>query len=679
MSLLQNIEEEEDEKMEIARSAHAGMLHDQERHQKYNLALVETLTELVRKTPGQQINVLDIGTGTGLLSMMAARAVDNVHVTACEAFEPISKLAKEIIEDNKLKNKISVLSKSSGDLQIPDDFPENAQVLVTEILDSELIGEGILPTINDAHKRLLLSSSSVIPAAAEVYVQLFQSSTLWKTNKLDEDVIGIKLPSDHHSCCGTANTHEIQISEFLHPGDELKLLSDAKQCAEFDFTRPYTHNCGDCDDSSPNRSCHQTIMRITQPGTLHGVIMWWDLILHKGKGIRLSMEPKWRRSRMDKFVWRDHWMQCVYYLPTPMQVSAGSEIRLAMFHDDYSVWFNAWKVEIQVNMALVQSPMCNCGFHITWPRELFSLWNNENIIKQWKEFTQNFLNNITHECESVVVVGECSVLPLVLSSSGLLKNIMYYECSEWSSAEGLIQKLTDSNRISKHRIETVRFQNIVKHCTEATVVFDPIQPSSLLPWHILRLWPKLSRLTSRGAKIFPSLIHLKIAAVELEDLWQIRTPVSEIMGLDMSKFDSLIQEVSCPLVEPGLSGEFYTVEPFAMAEYQHDVVSSTHTITTFNLSEPALQENVVFDVELLLDRKVNNKTALVVWVDFKLSDSFMLTTGLHDRHSSWVRYSRQGVLFIPIHVRDNLLNGSASVKLHVLYRPGFESEMLFSF
>ena len=61
----------EDEREEIARSSYAGMLHDEERHTKYFEALKETICDL--RDEGQTyIHTFDIGTGTGILSMMAA-------------------------------------------------------------------------------------------------------------------------------------------------------------------------------------------------------------------------------------------------------------------------------------------------------------------------------------------------------------------------------------------------------------------------------------------------------------------------------------------------------------------------------------------------------------------------------------------------------------------------------
>jgi len=111
--------------------------------------------------------VLDIGTGSGLLAMMAARA-GAAHVTTCEAVGIIAERAKGIIAKNGLADRITVIGKPSSELLLGRDLPRRAEVLVTEIFASGLISEGILPTIEHAHEHLLTPDATLIPCAASV-------------------------------------------------------------------------------------------------------------------------------------------------------------------------------------------------------------------------------------------------------------------------------------------------------------------------------------------------------------------------------------------------------------------------------------------------------------------------------------------------------------------------------
>lgn len=163
--------EDYDYHQEVARSAFADMLHDTERNQKYEQALSLAIKKMHSK--GKKANVLDIGTGTGLLSMMAVRnGADSVF--ACEAFPPMSNCALKIIAQNGFKDKIKVIPKRSTQLTVGEngDISEKCNILVTEVFDTELIGEGALSTFTHAHEHLLEKDCIVVPDAATIYVQV---------------------------------------------------------------------------------------------------------------------------------------------------------------------------------------------------------------------------------------------------------------------------------------------------------------------------------------------------------------------------------------------------------------------------------------------------------------------------------------------------------------------------
>lgn len=124
---------------EVARSAFADMLHDTERNQKYELALKRAIDKM--HSSGKKANVLDIGTGTGLLSMMAVRCGAD-SVTACESFKPMANCAANIIKNNGFSQNIKIIPKRSTEIIVGDsyDMKQRANILVTEVFDTELIG-----------------------------------------------------------------------------------------------------------------------------------------------------------------------------------------------------------------------------------------------------------------------------------------------------------------------------------------------------------------------------------------------------------------------------------------------------------------------------------------------------------------------------------------------------------
>lgn len=65
--------------------------------------------------------------------------------------------AVKIIKENGFESKIKLVRKHSTKMTVgkDGDIPKRANILVTEVFDTELIGEGALSTFRHAHKVLL--------------------------------------------------------------------------------------------------------------------------------------------------------------------------------------------------------------------------------------------------------------------------------------------------------------------------------------------------------------------------------------------------------------------------------------------------------------------------------------------------------------------------------------------
>ena len=67
----------------------------------------------------------------------------------------MAKIAKEVIAANSYSDIITVVPRRSTEMVAEDMSGGKANILVTEVFDTELIGEGALVTYSHAHKHLL--------------------------------------------------------------------------------------------------------------------------------------------------------------------------------------------------------------------------------------------------------------------------------------------------------------------------------------------------------------------------------------------------------------------------------------------------------------------------------------------------------------------------------------------
>jgi type II protein arginine methyltransferase len=122
------------------------------------------------------MRVLDIGSGTGLLAMMAVRAGAG-EVVSCEVSPSVALAAQKIVSANGYADRIRILGKHSDTLDLERDIGGPVDVVVSEIINKDLIGEHVLQVMEGAH-RFLKPGGSVIPARGSIRVALANYSGL---------------------------------------------------------------------------------------------------------------------------------------------------------------------------------------------------------------------------------------------------------------------------------------------------------------------------------------------------------------------------------------------------------------------------------------------------------------------------------------------------------------------
>lgn len=142
---------------------HFNLIRDRLRNAAYKQAIESAVF------PG--CRVLEIGAGSGLLALYAARAGAG-HVITCELDPAVAEVARRNVEANGYADRITVLNKHSSLLDLEADLGGPADILVSEILSDTLLSEGVIPSHADALQRLVKPGATVIPARGQIRVAL---------------------------------------------------------------------------------------------------------------------------------------------------------------------------------------------------------------------------------------------------------------------------------------------------------------------------------------------------------------------------------------------------------------------------------------------------------------------------------------------------------------------------
>ena len=281
-------------------SFHHGMLRDTARNAAWRTA-IEALA------PGRR--VLDIGTGSGLLALIAARA-GAAHVYACEMNPLVALTAREIVIANGLSDKITVFPVHSGRLERVRDLGGGADLVVSEILAHDLLGENVLPALAQARAELCAPGAVFLPESAAIRVALADDPT--KPEPLGA-VEGFDLSAfNRHVKAGqVARTHDPQFA----------LRSAAADLMAFDFAAPLAL------EGRAKAQLTSTGGRVT------GIAQW--LRVELGAGATYENAPGADPEA--------HWGVGHYALPAARDTAPGEVLDVAGWHgaDSIAIWAQA--------------------------------------------------------------------------------------------------------------------------------------------------------------------------------------------------------------------------------------------------------------------------------------------------------------------------------------------------
>jgi len=281
---------------------HFNMVNDEPRNAAFSAAIAQVVKPEHR--------VLEIGTGSGLLAMLAARAESGepraADVVTCEANPLLARIAKQIVEVNGLSDRVKVVAKPSSEVQLGLDLPAKADVLICEIFSVQVIAEGVLPTLEDAKARLLAPQASVIPSAAIARGALVSGDELARRTRVGT-VHGLDL---------SALNEYTPTVQYLSSEQPLTLLSAPADLLRFDLA----HN----EHFPAEKRAIQ--LRTTASGLCQGVVQW--LRLELCTGVDFENQPGSAEAATSR-----HWQPVFYPFAEPIQVAAGELVTLRVSHN----------------------------------------------------------------------------------------------------------------------------------------------------------------------------------------------------------------------------------------------------------------------------------------------------------------------------------------------------------
>lgn len=278
---------------------HESMLRDQGRNVAYSAAIAAA-------APGRV--VLDIGTGSGLLAMIAARA-GAARVVACEANPLVAAAARRIIAANGLAHRVTVHDCHSTKLTRADIGGDGADLVVSEIFAADLVGEGVLAALDHARSQLAAPGARFLPEAA---------------------CLRVALAHDPALALAPARVEGFDLAEFAplfgpagfiaqtRPGPVLR--SEVADLARMDWNAP-----------SPVGVTGHATTEVAALGGPANVILQW-LKIDFGNGLTYENRPQADNE--------DHWFTRYWQLPRTLETGPGERHAIGAFYhaDALALW-----------------------------------------------------------------------------------------------------------------------------------------------------------------------------------------------------------------------------------------------------------------------------------------------------------------------------------------------------
>ncbi|KAI5481118.1 protein arginine N-methyltransferase 3 [Pseudohyphozyma bogoriensis] len=252
--------------------------------------------------------VLDVGCGSGILSMFAARCGAK-KVYAVDASNVAFK-AERNIKENGLDGIITVVKGKVEQI----DIPEKVDVIVSEWMGYFLLYECMLDSVLVAKERFMRPGGLMVPSQTSIMLSLFAGESLVKDRiTFWENVYGFKMPAMAEEIYDDALIDVVNAGDVV--SNEVSLIdivTGTVTVPELSFTTPFS-------------------LTATTKTKVHAFLGHFDTFFTTS-GSLVSPVPPHKLSSTEVFFTTGpagtptHWKQTVFLLRKPIEVEVGTEV-----------------------------------------------------------------------------------------------------------------------------------------------------------------------------------------------------------------------------------------------------------------------------------------------------------------------------------------------------------------
>lgn len=432
---------------------HFDMLRDKRRNKGYYLGI-----KSFQINDNNSLNNeywIDIGCGSGLLGCLVGKYLQK-QVIAFECIPKLAKIARNTIRINNLQEYVTVWLVHTSDLDkefMERSFQSKASYLISELLDTTLLGEGLYDGLKHAYLNLLQKPLSTIPKHintiphfARVFIQGWSGDCISNRQNLNENIlskIGLDKVISNINNCIPSSASTIQWNYFSEHGAipitypieifnfdfiQLGQLQSSKNTI---IIKPYSNIFQELEKDQINLNvivmywicccCVETTESTVCSNSFHSHHSNSNSDDHKDlDDYLLSFHS--RGNITSEFNLRtDHWRQAVFFLNSNQyQLSLQDNLQITCCQNEDDIWIENIqpissqhlidhlsyqnKIKDNEDNEDILRPICMCGLHSSLSsfqiKELHS-----NITIEWIQQTFNTIDRIIDHIKLNVKYG----------------------------------------------------------------------------------------------------------------------------------------------------------------------------------------------------------------------------------------------------------------------------------